>query len=99
MKTAAVRYQLRAQGRYFVPGPNMFGGITGRSPGERPHYGIAGETSPGKRDLVWTQGQSEEFLLVQPLYSKSLPGYWTLFPAGGATMIDGFEHNSRWLHS
>ena len=43
MKTA-VRYQLRAQGRYFVPGPNMFGGITGRSPGERPHYGIAGES-------------------------------------------------------
>ena len=43
MKTAA-RYQLRAQGRSFVPGPNKFGGITGRSPGERPHYGIAGES-------------------------------------------------------
>ena len=54
MKTAA-RYQLRAQGRSFVPGPNKFGGISGRSPGERPHYGIAGE-SPGKRDLMWTQG-------------------------------------------
>ena len=60
MKTAA-RYQLRAQGRSFVPGPNKFGGITGRSPGERPHYGIAGKVplageSPGKRDLMWTQG-------------------------------------------
>ena len=55
MKTAA-RYQLRAQGRSFVPGPNKFCGITGRSPGERPHYEIAGE-SPGKRDLMWTQGQ------------------------------------------
>ena len=44
MKTA-VRYQLRAQGCYFVPGPNMFGGITGRSPGERPHYEIAGGKS------------------------------------------------------
>ena len=54
MKTAA-RYQLRAQGRSFVPGPNKFGGITGRSPGERPHYGIAKE-SPGKRVLMWTQG-------------------------------------------
>ena len=54
MKTVA-RYQLRAQGRSFVPGPNKFGGITGRSLGERPHYGIAGE-SPGKRDLMWTQG-------------------------------------------
>ena len=43
MKTAA-RYQLGAQGRSFVPGPNKFGGITGRSPGERPHYGIAGES-------------------------------------------------------
>ena len=43
MKTAA-RYQLRAQGRSFVPGPNKFGGITGRSPGERPHYGIVGES-------------------------------------------------------
>ena len=53
MKTAA-QYQLRAQGRSFVPGPNKFGGITGRSPGERPHYGIAGE-SPGKRELMWTQ--------------------------------------------
>ena len=42
MKTAA-RYQLQAQGRSFVPGPNKFGGITGRSPGKRPHYGIAGE--------------------------------------------------------
>ena len=28
----------------FVPGPNKFGGITGRSPGERPHYEIAGES-------------------------------------------------------
>ena len=55
MKTSA-RYQLRAQGRSFVPGPNKFGGITGRSPGERPHYGIAGG-SPGKRNLMWTQGQ------------------------------------------
>ena len=43
MKTA-VRYQLRAQGRSPLPGPNMFGGTTGRSPGERPHYGIAGES-------------------------------------------------------
>ena len=41
--TTAVRYQLRAQGRYFVPKPNMVGGVTGRSPGERPHDGIAGE--------------------------------------------------------
>ena len=41
MKTA-MRYQLRAQGRSFVPGPNKFGGITGRSPGERPHCEIAG---------------------------------------------------------
>ena len=40
--TTAVRYQLRAQGRYFVPEPNMVGGVTGRSPGERPHDGIAG---------------------------------------------------------
>ena len=69
MKTA-VRYQLRAQGRYFVPGPNMFGGITGRSPGERPHYGIAGEsptfsgTFPGKRDIVWTQGQSSNSIFL-----------------------------------
>ena len=52
MKTA-VRYQLRAQGRSPLSGPNMFGGTTGRSPGERPHYGIAGEsplsrTFPGK---------------------------------------------------
>ena len=44
MKTA-VRYQLRAQGRSPLPGPNMFGGTTGRSPGERPHYGIAGGKS------------------------------------------------------
>ena len=43
MKTA-VRYQLRAQGRSFVPGPNKFGWITLRSPGEHPHYGIAGES-------------------------------------------------------
>ena len=43
MRTA-VRYQLRAQGRSPLPGPNMFGGTTGRSPGERPHYGIAGES-------------------------------------------------------
>ena len=43
MKTA-VRYQLGAKGRSFVPRPNKFGGITGRSPGERPHYGIAGES-------------------------------------------------------
>ena len=43
MKTA-VRYQLRAQGRSPLSGPNMFGGTTGRSPGERPHYGIAGES-------------------------------------------------------
>ena len=42
--TTAVRYQLRAQGRYFVPEPNMVGGVTGRSPGERPHDGIAGES-------------------------------------------------------
>ena len=54
--TTAVRYQLRAQGRYFVPEPNMVGGVTGRSPGERPHDGIAGETFPAKRDPVWTQG-------------------------------------------
>ena len=26
------------------PDPNKFGGITGRSPGERPHYGIAGDS-------------------------------------------------------
>ena len=31
MRTA-VRYQLRAQGRSPLPGPNMFGGTTGRSP-------------------------------------------------------------------
>ena len=43
MKTA-VRYQLRAQGRSPLSGPNMFGGTTERSPGERPHYGIAGES-------------------------------------------------------
>ena len=43
MKTA-VRYQLQAQGRSPLSGPNMFGGTTGRSPGERPHYGIAGES-------------------------------------------------------
>ena len=43
METAA-RYQLRAQGRYFVPEPNMFGGVAGRSPGERPHDVIAGES-------------------------------------------------------
>ena len=60
MKTA-VRYQLRAQGRSPLPGPNMFGGTTGRSPGKRPHYGIDGKvplsgTFPGKRDLVWTRG-------------------------------------------
>ena len=42
MKTA-VRYQLQAQGRSPLSGPNMFGGTSGRSPGERPHYGIAGE--------------------------------------------------------
>ena len=35
-------------------------------------------------------------------YSKSLPGCWMVFPAGGATMNDSFEHvdkgdNSRWL--
>ena len=42
--TTAVRYQLRAQGRYFVPEPNMVGGVTGRSPGERPHDGIAWES-------------------------------------------------------
>ena len=23
---------------------------------------------------------------------KSLPGYWMVFPAGGATLIDSFEH-------
>ena len=44
--------------QHFVPGPNMFGGTTGRSFGERLHYGIAGGKSrlaglsPGKRDLV-----------------------------------------------
>ena len=76
MKTAA-RYQLRAQGRSFVPGPNKFGGITGRSPGERPHYGIAGE-SPGKRDLMWTQGEREECGVVfgrnhmVPIMSKGI---------------------------
>ena len=43
MKTA-VRYQLRAQGRSLLSGPNMFGGTTWRSPSERPHYGIAGES-------------------------------------------------------
>ena len=42
--TTAVRYQLWAQGRYFVPEPNMVSGVTGRSPGERPHDGIAGES-------------------------------------------------------
>ena len=63
MKTAA-RYQLRAQGRSFVPRPNKFGGITGRSPGERPHYEIAGE-SPGKRDLMWTQGQILECICIK----------------------------------
>ena len=42
--TTAVRYQLRAQGRYFVPEPNMVGGVTGRSPDESPHDGIAGES-------------------------------------------------------
>ena len=25
-------------------------------------------------------------------YTKSLPGYWMVFPAGGATIIDSFEH-------
>ena len=29
---------------YFVPEPNMVGGVTGRIPGERPHDGIAGES-------------------------------------------------------
>ena len=51
--TTAVRYQLRAQGRYFVPEPNMVGGVTGRSPGERPQDGIAGgspATFPAKRN-------------------------------------------------
>ena len=43
MKTAA-RYKLRAQGRYFVPEPNMFGGVARRSPGEHPHDVIAGES-------------------------------------------------------
>ena len=42
--TTAVRYQLRAQGRYFVPEPNMVGGVAGRSPGERPHDVIARES-------------------------------------------------------
>ena len=32
--------------QHFVPGPNMFGGTTGRSPGERPHYGIAKQDFP-----------------------------------------------------
>ena len=57
----AVRYQLSLSPQHFVPGPNMFGGTTGRSPSERPHYGSAGKvplsgTFPGKRDLVWTRG-------------------------------------------
>ena len=56
MKTA-VWYQLRAQGRSPLPGPNMFGGTTGRSPGERPHYGIAGE-SPTLRDFPRQTGPS-----------------------------------------
>ena len=60
MKTA-VRYQLRAQGRSPLPGTNMFGGTTGRSPCERPHYGIAGE-SPGKWDPMWTPGQGMTWL-------------------------------------
>ena len=42
--TTAVRYQLRAQGRFSSPEPNMFGGDAGRSPGERPHDVIAGES-------------------------------------------------------
>ena len=48
--TTAVRYQLRAQGRFSSPEPNMFGGDAGRSPGERPHDVIAGE-SPARRDF------------------------------------------------
>ena len=56
MKTA-VRYQLRAQGRYFVPEPNMFGGVAGRSPGERPHDVIA------KRDPVWKQGMKNMYCM------------------------------------
>ena len=47
--------------QHFVPGPNMFGGTTGRSPGERPHYGIAG---PGKWDLVWTRGLWVEYSII-----------------------------------
>ena len=36
----------------------------------------------------------EEFCLVQPLLKKSIrvSGYWMVFLAGGATMIDSFEH-------
>ena len=80
MKTA-VRYQLRAQGRSPLPGPNMFGGTTGRNPSERPHYGIAGG-SPGKRDPMWTRGISD-CVLCQPgsMYGtakKKRPGY--LYP-------------------
>ena len=43
--TTAVRYQLRAQGRFSSPEPNMFGGDAGKSPGERPHDVIAGGKS------------------------------------------------------
>ena len=57
-----MRYQLRAQGCYFVP-RTQHGrwGHRGGSPGERPHDGIAGKvlpsgTFPAKRDPVWTQG-------------------------------------------
>ena len=68
MKTAA-RYHLRAQGRSFVPGPNKFGGITGRSPGERPHYGIAGG-SPAPANGTWCE--CREWSFPSPSNSKKL---------------------------
>ena len=72
MKTAA-RFQLRAQGRSFVPGPNKYGGITGRSPGERPHYGIAGK-SPACRGKSRQTGPDVNagFHTNSPIVSRTL---------------------------
>ena len=66
--TTAVRYQLRAQGRYFVPEPNMVGGVTGRSPGERPHDGIAGGKSclAGLSPLSGTPSERGVYLTFPP---------------------------------
>ena len=51
--TTAVRYQLRAQGRFSSLEPNMFGGDAGRSPGERPHDVIAGESQHRHQSLIF----------------------------------------------